>query len=48
MLSRSIAGVRGKTVIVSLPGSKNGVTESLDALFPAVLHVFIMLKGEGH
>jgi molybdenum cofactor synthesis domain-containing protein len=48
MLSRSIAGVRGKTVIVSLPGSKNGVTESLDALFPAVLHVFNMLQGEGH
>ena len=48
MLSRSIAGVRGKTVIVSLPGSKNGVTESLDALFPALLHVFKMLRGEGH
>ena len=48
MLSRSIAGVRGKTVIVSLPGSKNGVTESLDALFPEVLHVFKMLQGEGH
>ena len=48
MLSRSIAGIRGKTVIVSLPGSKNGVTESLDALFPALLHVFKMLKGEGH
>jgi len=48
MLSRSVAGVRGKTVIVSLPGSKNGVSESLDALFPALLHVFNMLKGEGH
>src|SRR5208283_4598614 len=48
MLSRSIAGVRGKTVIVSLPGSKNGATESLDALFPALLHVFKMLRGEGH
>ncbi len=48
MLSRSVAGVRGKTVIVSLPGSKNGVTESLDALFPALLHVFNMLRGEGH
>lgn len=48
MLSRSFAGVRGKTVIVSLPGSKNGVTESLDALFPALLHAFKMLRGEGH
>ena len=48
MLSRSVAGVRGKTVIVSLPGSKNGASESLDALFPALLHVFNMLRGEGH
>jgi len=48
MLSRSIAGVRGKTVIVSLPGSKNGVSESLDALLPALLHVFNMMRGEGH
>jgi len=48
MLSRSVAGVRGKAVVVSLPGSKNGVTESLDALFPALLHVFKMLRGEGH
>ncbi len=48
MLSRSIAGVRGKTVIVSLPGSKNGVSESLDALLPALLHVFNMMKGEAH
>jgi cyclic pyranopterin monophosphate synthase len=48
MLSRSVAGVRGKTIIVSLPGSKKGVTESLDALFPTLLHVFKMLRGEGH
>jgi cyclic pyranopterin monophosphate synthase len=48
MLSRSVAGVRGRTVILSLPGSKNGVTESLDALLPALLHVFKMMKGEGH
>ncbi len=48
MLSRGVAGVRGKTVIVSLPGSKNGVTESLDALFPALLHIFMMVRGEGH
>jgi len=48
MLSRSVAGVRGKTLLMSLPGSKNGVTESLDALLPALLHVFNMMKGEGH
>ena len=48
MLSRSIAGVRGKTIIVSLPGSKNAVSEGLDAILPALLHSFNMLKGEGH
>ncbi len=48
MLSRSVAGVRGKTIIVSLPGSKNAVIEGLDAMFPALLHAFGMLRGEGH
>lgn len=48
MLSRSVAGVRGKTVIVSLPGSKSAVTEALDALFPALTHAIGMLRGEGH
>jgi molybdopterin biosynthesis enzyme MoaB len=48
MLSRSVAGVRGKTIFVSLPGSKSAVSEGLDAMFPALLHSFNMLKGEGH
>ena len=48
MLSRSVAGVRGKTVIISLPGSKNAITESLDVLLPPLLHAFNMLRGEGH
>jgi len=47
-LSRSLAGVRGQTLIVALPGSRKGVEESLDALFPGVLHAFHMLWGEGH
>ena len=45
MLSRSFAGVRGKTLIVCFPGSKKGVAESLDAVFPAVLHAFKMIWG---
>lgn len=45
MLSRSIAGVRGQTLIVCFPGSKKGVAESLDAVFPAVLHAFKMIWG---
>jgi cyclic pyranopterin phosphate synthase len=45
MMSRSFAGVRGKTLIISLPGSKKGVADSLDAIFPAVLHAFKMIWG---
>ncbi len=48
MLSRGIAGIRGTTLIVNLPGSKKGVADSLNALFPAVLHSFKMLWGGGH
>jgi len=48
MHSRGIVGVRGKSVIVNLPGSRKGVKESLDALFPGLLHAFPMLEGEGH
>lgn len=48
MLSRGMAGLRGRTLIINLPGSKGGVRESLDALFPAVLHAFKILRGGGH
>ena len=48
MLSRGRAGLRGKTLIISLPGSRNAVDESLNALFPGILHAFPMMRGEGH
>jgi len=48
MLSRAKSGIRGKTIIINLPGSKRGVQESLDALFPWVLHGFKMLWGGKH
>ena len=48
MLSRSAAGIRGNTLILILPGSKRGVQESLDALFPALLHAFPMMRSGGH
>ena len=48
MLSRGKAGIRGKTVIVNLPGSRGGVTDSLNAIFQAVLHSFKMIWGYGH
>ncbi len=39
---------RHRTIIINLPGSKSGVAESLDALFPWLLHAFKMMEGEGH
>lgn len=48
MLSRSMAGTRGKTLILCLPGSSGGVQDAMNALFPAVLHTYKMLWGGGH
>ena len=48
MLSRGKAGLRGTTLIVNLPGSRKGVVDSLDALFPGILHSLGMIRGEGH
>lgn len=48
MLSRSLAGTRGKTLILCLPGSTGGVTDAMDALFPSVLHAYKMLWGGDH
>ncbi|OLC23212.1 MAG: bifunctional molybdenum cofactor biosynthesis protein MoaC/MoaB [Thaumarchaeota archaeon] len=48
MLSRGAAGVRGKSVVVNLPGSAKAVSESLDALLPGILHASKMLGGHGH
>jgi molybdenum cofactor synthesis domain-containing protein len=48
MLSRGISGVREKTLIVNLPGSMRAVSQSLNSMFPGLLHVFDMLEGKGH
>jgi molybdenum cofactor biosynthesis protein MoaC len=48
MLSRGLTGIRGKSVIVNLPGSTSAVTDAMDSLFPGILHIFKMLENEGH
>lgn len=48
MLSRSVAGVIGKSIIIALPGSSNGARESLEAILPGVFHGRDMLLGGGH
>ncbi|MEH0007325.1 MAG: bifunctional molybdenum cofactor biosynthesis protein MoaC/MoaB [Flavobacteriales bacterium] len=48
MLSRSIAGVLDKTLVLALPGSTGGARDSMEAIFPSVLHIFKVLKGMRH
>ena len=48
-LSRAVAGVRGRTVIINLPGSPRGAVESLDAIVKLVPHIVDLLEGRtGH
>ena len=46
MISRAVAGVRGKTLIVNLPGSPKGVQENLSAVLPVLEHAIELIKGE--
>ena len=48
MLSRSVVGFKGETLVMALPGSTNGAAESIDAVFPSVLHLFQLLNGYDH
>jgi molybdopterin adenylyltransferase len=48
-LSRAVAGVRGRTLIINLPGSPKGVQECLDAVMPILPHAIEQLEsGAGH
>ncbi len=48
MLSRSVAGFIGGTLVLGLPGSTRGAEESMDAIFPEVLHTFMVVRGNRH
>ena len=48
MLSRGVAGFIGNTLVLTLPGSTRGAEETIDALFPHILHIFKVIKGARH
>lgn len=48
MLSRSVAGMIGETLVIALPGSTKGAEESMDAVFPGILHIYKILNGGKH
>jgi molybdenum cofactor synthesis domain-containing protein len=46
MLSRAVAGIRGRTLIVNLPGNPKAVRENLDVLLPVLPHALALLVGD--
>ncbi len=48
MISRAVAGVRGQTLIVNLPGSPNGVRQCLAVVKPVLHHAAEIIAGEAH
>ena len=46
ILSRAAAGVRGKCLIINLPGSPKAVRECLEVILPAIPHAVEILRGE--
>ncbi len=45
MISRAVAGVRGKTLIINLPGSPKAVKENLETVLPALPHTIEKIRG---
>lgn len=48
MLSRAVAGTRGKTLIINLPGSPKAVKECLDVFLPVMEHAVETLRGDAY
>ena len=48
VLSRGVSVMRGKTIIINLPGSPKGVEESLGVILDLLPHALDMAKGKGH
>lgn len=46
MLSRMVAGIRGRTLIINLPGSPKAVRENLATILPALPHAVELLRGD--
>jgi molybdenum cofactor synthesis domain-containing protein len=46
MLSRSVAGIRGRTLIINLPGSPKGALENLQVVIPVLEHAIQLLKDD--
>lgn len=46
MLSRAVAGIRGQTLIINLPGSVKGARENLEVLLPALEHALEKIQGD--
>jgi molybdopterin adenylyltransferase len=46
MLSRAVAGLRGRCLIINLPGSPKAVQECLEVILPALSHAVAIIKGE--
>jgi molybdenum cofactor synthesis domain-containing protein len=45
MLSRAVAGIRGQTLVVNLPGSPKAARENLETILPALPHAIELLQG---
>jgi molybdopterin biosynthesis enzyme MoaB len=46
IISRAVAGIRNRTLIINLPGSPAGAVESLSAVWPAIPHTIEKLQGD--